>query len=463
VLGSLGAIGVASAGAGFGTSAYFSDEESFDDNILTAGELDLKLDWQEHYNGSLIEAYPDPDDDGEQESFASAPGETVTYDTDGGAVDVGYVCEDGANTGEDLDPRTGLRTENDDTLLDSGPAPLIRLGDVKPGDSGEVTFSLHLCDNPGYIWWTGALTENDDNGLTDPESEVDDTDGAGEGELADAIQTELWYDSGPDGEWNPEEDDAEGDNVRQPDEQLIARGSLSEVLARLDVDPGLPLDANPGTASDNEGTQSEGPEPTSTQTEHVVSEDGEGSPKLNCTTVGGNPDCSDYGLFRAIKLDDGENLDTGTFETAAGTVTIESYSVESGTVTVTTDFDVSAIITKGGPNARVCLADGDEDGTPLEDGDAVEFDSATFRTPINPQNGKRYGLSHVSFCYDVQDEEPPNGGNGDRECFENSTTYHVGFRWWLPAAVGNEVQSDSVGFDLGFYTEQCRHNDSPEQ
>ncbi|MCW8171873.1 hypothetical protein D8S78_00280 [Natrialba swarupiae] len=29
---------------------------------------------------------------------------------------------------------------------------LIELDDVKPGDSGEVTFSLHVCDNPAYIW-----------------------------------------------------------------------------------------------------------------------------------------------------------------------------------------------------------------------------------------------------------------------------------------------------------------------
>jgi hypothetical protein len=32
--------------------------------------------------------------------------------------------------------------------------------------------------------------------------------------------------------------------------------------------------------------------------------------------------------------------------------------------------------------------------------------------------------------------------------------------WWLPIDHGNEVQSDSVTFDLGFYTEQCRHNAS---
>lgn len=37
----LGTVGVASAGAGLGTTAYFSDTESFADNMLTAGELNL--------------------------------------------------------------------------------------------------------------------------------------------------------------------------------------------------------------------------------------------------------------------------------------------------------------------------------------------------------------------------------------------------------------------------------------
>jgi predicted ribosomally synthesized peptide with SipW-like signal peptide len=47
----------------------------------------------------------------------------------------------------------------------------------------------------------------------------------------------------------------------------------------------------------------------------------------------------------------------------------------------------------------------------------------------------------------------------DRECFANSTTHCVTLQWELPADVGNEVQSDSVAFDVGFYAEQCRHND----
>nr|WP_262342910.1 vWA domain-containing protein [Haloplanus rubicundus] len=54
-----------------------------------------------------------------------------------------------------------------------------------------------------------------------------------------------------------------------------------------------------------------------------------------------------------------------------------------------------------------------------------------------------------------------NGDENDenRECFLASGTNCFGLAWWLPENHGNEVQSDSVRFDLGFYTEQCRHND----
>ena len=51
MLAGLGAVGLASAGSGLGTSAFFSDEETFGDNTLTAGELDLKISWQQTYTG----------------------------------------------------------------------------------------------------------------------------------------------------------------------------------------------------------------------------------------------------------------------------------------------------------------------------------------------------------------------------------------------------------------------------
>lgn len=327
VLGGLGTIGVASAGAGLGTSAFFSDEETFADNQLTAGALDLKVDWEEHYSdwsddeqeglehevlmeepedpetyvglpdprdpliwvheddleqfmdNTAIEAFPDPDNDRIQDPFAAEPGTT----TEKG---VGYVCDDGADTPEDLDPRgNGLRTENEDTLTaEDQPAPLIDLDDVKPGDFGEVTFSFHLCDNPGYVWMNGVLQENAENGMTEPESKDPDENGGEPGELGDTVRALLWYDD-------------DGDNVADlgGGEVVIAEGTLREVLEELSDGPGIPLDGNRETE--------------------------------------------------------------------------------------------------------------------------------------------------------------------ERDCYENSTTQHIGFAWWLPLDHGNEVQTDSVSFDLGFYTEQCRHND----
>ena len=41
-------------------------------------------------------------------------------------------------------------------------------------------------------------------------------------------------------------------------------------------------------------------------------------------------------------------------------------------------------------------------------------------------------------------------------------SYFYGFCWWIPTTVGNEIEGDSVKFDLKFYAEQRRHNPNPE-
>jgi predicted ribosomally synthesized peptide with SipW-like signal peptide len=203
-LAALGTIGVASAGAGLGTSAYFSDQETFENNSLTAGTLDLVVDWEEHYSdwsddesdgvegdilmlspettadytpfppgtdanavddsdanddpliwvpnadvetfmdNTSIEAFPDEDDDGVQDEFPE------------GADPCEFLADVGNDDGG-LDPFAGARTQNDDTVVDDEPAPLINLDDVKPGDFGEITLSAHLCGNPGYLWLNGGL------------------------------------------------------------------------------------------------------------------------------------------------------------------------------------------------------------------------------------------------------------------------------------------------------------------
>jgi hypothetical protein len=46
-----------------------------------------------------------------------------------------------------------------------------------------------------------------------------------------------------------------------------------------------------------------------------------------------------------------------------------------------------------------------------------------------------------------------------RDCFKAQTSHCIGVRWWVPTDVGNEIQGDTMSFDLGFYAEQCRNND----
>ncbi|MFB6175724.1 MAG: SipW-dependent-type signal peptide-containing protein, partial [Halobaculum sp.] len=60
VLAGLGTVGAVAAGAGAGTSAYFSDSEAMP-NAIVAGETDLKLDWQQTVSQSPtvpVNAYP---------------------------------------------------------------------------------------------------------------------------------------------------------------------------------------------------------------------------------------------------------------------------------------------------------------------------------------------------------------------------------------------------------------------
>ncbi|OYR71883.1 hypothetical protein DJ71_20170, partial [Halorubrum sp. E3] len=180
LLAGLGAVGVASAGAGLGTTAYFNDTEAFEGNTLTAGELDLKLDYKSTYLGGpgrlddvVDMGYPDAADLGDGRYLLDqtpAPGEGQSWeDYVTGEID---FCSD----------------EMDEFLVNGDGIPVFTLDDVKPGDSGEVTISLHICDNPAYVYLAGDITENLENGQSEPEmaDEGEDTDGIGE--LANAIE-----------------------------------------------------------------------------------------------------------------------------------------------------------------------------------------------------------------------------------------------------------------------------------
>ena len=97
-------------------------------------------------------------------------------------------------------------------------------GDLKPTDWGEDTISLHVNGNDSWACMDFYLYNADDNGLTEPEAEVDTTDGAGRGELQNQINFVWWKDDGD----NVLE---EGENVFQQTISLAELNTFSVPLA----------------------------------------------------------------------------------------------------------------------------------------------------------------------------------------------------------------------------------------
>jgi predicted ribosomally synthesized peptide with SipW-like signal peptide len=513
-LGALGTIGVASAGAGFGTSAYFSDTETFEDNEMVAGELDLLVDWTEHYSDwmgaerdvdvsmtdpdddtytpvptadypqlwvkdksafmrkTAIEAFPDTDENGDADDGIQ---DTIPSDNE-----CAYIRKHLKENGDWISPLDSPARTNGDVegqTTTSGD-PLINLQDVKPGDFGEVTFSLHLCDNPGYIWMTGMLDEEltSENGVNEPESK-DPDEKEGVVELLNELRTIIWYDFGTDYDEDgyPWEgpysgDAAEGDNVQQNGEpNLIAQGSLRAVLDALNTGThGIALDANPASSSVQIPPAGDS---TVGNTDFVcVRKEKPQQGIVECADV--NTDWTTVEKLEAGQLPpvDGNQ----TYSTSAGRINIYTVSEKDGQpfeIAFDSEFPVAGVLLKGGQDSNACTPDGQtySSGTA---GYVYDFDNGavsdpwdngdeTLGAPTN-QGGNQAAISNVQFCT----EPDGNGDNGEippqeegRQCFEASTTASIGFAWWLPVDHANEIQTDTVGFDLGFYTEQCRHND----
>jgi LPXTG-motif cell wall-anchored protein len=109
--------------------------------------------------------------------------------------------------------------------------------------------------------------------------------------------------------------------------------------------------------------------------------------------VDGNATCSDLApegaTWSELKV---EPVDDGTFTDGTLTVTIEVTETEDdGAALVfnwTSNIGVDAVFVKGGPGGLLYLYDESTGDTGLH-------------APVNPQNQKFFGISHISFCYDA--------------------------------------------------------------
>lgn len=153
------------------SGAFFTDTETSTGNTFTAGAIDLGVDNTSYYNGVLND-----------ETTWAIDWDISTTEIAGG-------------------PSTDVVRQ------------FFNFTDLKPGDWGEDTISLHVKNNDSYLCADVTLTSNDDNGVNEPEGEDGDTtDGAGAGELAGAVDFYWWAD--------------DGDNVYEVGEELLPAGSL---------------------------------------------------------------------------------------------------------------------------------------------------------------------------------------------------------------------------------------------
>ncbi|MBI2621657.1 MAG: hypothetical protein HYW63_03390 [Candidatus Levybacteria bacterium] len=162
------------------TFAFFSDSETSIGNIFATGELDLQIDAEAHYAGLTCDGSVWDED---------VPDQSTRPDL----------------IGDDCDGTWAL-TDLDETHK------FFNLTDIKPGDTGENTISIHVFDNDAWVYF-------EVNPTSTPNA------------LQNALLFNVWLDQGgTPGFQGQINDPTEGDNIRQPvTEPLLASPGTIDV------------------------------------------------------------------------------------------------------------------------------------------------------------------------------------------------------------------------------------------
>jgi predicted ribosomally synthesized peptide with SipW-like signal peptide len=159
------------------TGAFFSDTETSTGNTFAAGDIDLQIDNESYAIDCNIAA------------FLTCTGSLVF------STSTSWTLTD----------------------LEAGVQKFFNFSDLKPGDIGEDTISIHVGSNDAWLCAAARITEDMDNDITEPEEEDGDTDvapGVGTGDLDSALNFAFWAD--------------DGDNVFEPG--TVASGTAETVF-----------------------------------------------------------------------------------------------------------------------------------------------------------------------------------------------------------------------------------------
>jgi predicted ribosomally synthesized peptide with SipW-like signal peptide len=513
ILAGLGGIGLASAGAGLGTSAYFNDTESFEGNTITAGELDLKVDWQQTYNGPIpgsggevgehpVNAYPDTNGDGlqdldgirysgagdvepvfdaadvpaccdceEDEYYLTYGGESFCIEPLRGEVDIEsfYDFTGGGGSVEYSSRNESIQREDTSVLFlyeDSDEnLSLVFVHDAYSNEDGGSQASVTVEGAPAGSGW---LVD------TDADWQVkDDFDG----------DTDMGFESYEEWEvdwaWGSDRTDGGAIGYLEDDFALRVSTAFNGAANRDPV----------GRASGQ-------------ITDFVVLSGGagfdDGSDVIPLETDVGDDNLGPVTVHSACGIESGDDLPEGVFGEQDSLVELDDVKPgDSGEITFSlhlcdnpgylwltasnfTDLPGETSEPEPTPDERE-LAENtmvriwyDDDCDNQHD---VETEQLVFGPGIGgytgPDGEKPATLAAAMDLIGASSEDGgmiPLDGDGDmgwddgpesgnRDCLPGETGVCVGFEWWVPTSVGNEIQGDEVSFDLGFYTEQCRNND----
>ncbi|MDP2705064.1 MAG: SipW-dependent-type signal peptide-containing protein [bacterium] len=210
ILLSLGMISVVAVLAIGATGAFFSDTETSTGNTFTAGAVDLTVDSQQHYNGMVC---------------TLGTNQIYTWQPEINTLPPYYPAQDSPCDGTWTATNLGAQHQFFD------------FADVKPGDSGENTLSLHV-DNDAWLRLVISLVTDLDNSCTEPEEgtnsesctvSVPEGTTAGAGELRENLLFSVWLDEGQTVGFQNNGDLGEGDNIRNYAEPIIiSSGTIDE-------------------------------------------------------------------------------------------------------------------------------------------------------------------------------------------------------------------------------------------
>lgn len=209
ILGAAGTVGAAGVGAGLGTSALFSDEESFGNNQFTAGTLNLEAAFDVVSVSSSVSA----------------------------SVVAGGSSPVPADNTEDPNPFDGSGSA---VVADGTPKAGIQFDDVKPGDSLVLKACARVTGNPGYVRLVAKnVFDGEDTGDSFTEPEGDTSDGPGE----EYGVKDGGVDPDQDEDPNSGDNDDDGRKVDGDDDGIGGTGELDNVA---NVTVGTGFDSSTG-------------------------------------------------------------------------------------------------------------------------------------------------------------------------------------------------------------------------